>query len=74
MRQNYIARTDTKRMIVTQIEHVALSDNGEWMATVEQRDDKQTVAELRLKFWEFSAESQRYFSTVTIFNFLQVQS
>ena len=59
--QNYISRTGKeKSMFYTQIEHVAFSDNGLWMATVERRDNKQTTPELRLKFWEYETTSQRY--------------
>ncbi|KAJ7375351.1 WD repeat-containing protein 75 [Desmophyllum pertusum] len=52
-RQNYVSRTKHEHMFYTQIDHVAFSDDGSWLATVERRDDKKTALELRLKFWEY---------------------
>lgn len=33
-RQNYVSRTKHEHMFYTQIDHVAFSDDGSWLATV----------------------------------------
>lgn len=38
---------------------LAISKTGHWMATIEQRNDKTLVAEVRLKFWKFDATKQK---------------
>lgn len=41
----------------THIRNFALSNNGEWLATVEFRDDHETLPEMRLKFWKFQLDN-----------------
>ena len=48
-----------KPLVRTEVENVAFSDNGKWLATIERRDDKQTTPEIRLKFWIYSKYSHK---------------
>lgn len=41
------------------IKKLAISKTGHWMATIEQRNDKNLVVEVRLKFWKFDATKQK---------------
>ena len=45
-------------IVNTEVNRVAISSNGMWMITVEERDDKIAFLEVRLKFWEFNKEKQ----------------
>lgn len=61
VRQNYVPpKSDESPLVYTQIDHVAFSDDGSWLATVESRDDEQNAMELRLKFWEYKKNHKRY--------------
>ncbi|CAO3599732.1 unnamed protein product [Absidia cylindrospora] len=42
------------------IAHLAFSPNGEWMATVDMRDDQITTVEVYLKFWQWDHDQQTY--------------
>ena len=58
--ENYISPEDLRQPLMhTEVEKVAFDLSGDWMATVERRDDKQTSPEMRLKFWEFDKSKQR---------------
>lgn len=41
------------------VKTLAISKTGHWMVTVEQRNDKNAVVEVRLKFWKFDATKQK---------------
>lgn len=43
----------------TDVTKVAISKNGLWLATVEERRDTVYHDEIRLKFWKFSSELQK---------------
>ncbi|XP_022102333.1 WD repeat-containing protein 75-like [Acanthaster planci] len=59
--ENYISPADLQQPLFhTEVEKVAFDPPGDWMATVERRDDKQTSPELRLKFWEFDQLKQSF--------------
>ncbi|OAD67237.1 hypothetical protein PHYBLDRAFT_85784 [Phycomyces blakesleeanus NRRL 1555(-)] len=58
---NLIARKEINEIIITSnVEHVAFLPRGEWMATVDMRDDGETTVELYLKFWQWNPNSQSY--------------
>ena len=58
--QNYISPENLSNPpVLTEVEEIAFSDNGMWLATVERRDDKETTPEIRLKFWIYLQKSQR---------------
>lgn len=57
--QNYISPENLERpTVVTEIERAAFDENGVWLATVEVWDDQDFTPEIRLKFWQFTDESQ----------------
>ncbi|XP_031551776.1 WD repeat-containing protein 75-like [Actinia tenebrosa] len=60
VKQNLISQTEDEKLFFTLIHHVAFSETGDWMATVEHRKDHCTTEETRLKFWEFNATNQCY--------------
>lgn len=43
----------------TNIKALAISKNGRWMATIEERNDDGAFFEGRLKFWNFNEAKQR---------------
>jgi len=45
-------------IVNTEVTKVAINDDGTRMATVEERDDKISHVEIRLKFWHFDMEKQ----------------
>ncbi|XP_071803710.1 WD repeat-containing protein 75-like [Asterias amurensis] len=59
--ENYISPSDLHQPLVhTEVEKVAFDLKGDWMATVERRDDQQTTSEMRLKFWQFDHQKQSF--------------
>ncbi|XP_018576979.1 WD repeat-containing protein 75 [Anoplophora glabripennis] len=44
----------------TDVTKVAISKNGLWLGTVEERRDKVYNSEIRLKFWKFNSEMQKF--------------
>ncbi|KAI8093755.1 WD40-repeat-containing domain protein [Halteromyces radiatus] len=42
------------------VSHVSFSPNGEWMATVDMRNDQVTAVEVYLKFWLWDHDQQTY--------------
>ncbi|KAF7726185.1 WD repeat-containing protein 75 [Apophysomyces ossiformis] len=57
---NRVSRAGEKEMVRSHVEHVAFLPRGEWMATVDMRDDKETTMELYLKFWQWDPSTQTY--------------
>lgn len=57
---NRIVRAGEKEIIHAHVAHVAFLKSGEWMATVDMRDDKVTTPELFLKFWRWDPDTQAY--------------
>lgn len=55
---NFVQRTYDRLVAPTTIDRVAFSENGEWMVTVEHRNDTYTQPELRLKFWQSTHETR----------------
>ncbi|XP_032239780.2 WD repeat-containing protein 75 isoform X2 [Nematostella vectensis] len=60
VKQNFVSQTDDEKLYFTQVQHVAFSKTGDWMATVEHRNDHCTTEETRLKFWIFDTCTQSY--------------
>lgn len=57
--ENYISPEDLKRpLFMTEVENMAFDSSGDWLATVERRDDGATAVMLHLKFWSYSKDSQ----------------
>ncbi|OBZ86761.1 WD repeat-containing protein 75 [Choanephora cucurbitarum] len=57
---NRIVRSGEKEIVHAHVAHVAFLPTGEWMATVDMRDDKITTPELFLKFWRWDPDTQAY--------------
>lgn len=57
---NRVVRAGEKEIIHAHVAHVAFLKSGEWMATVDMRDDKVTTPELFLKFWRWDPDTQAY--------------
>ncbi|KAI7901524.1 quinon protein alcohol dehydrogenase-like superfamily [Cokeromyces recurvatus] len=57
---NRIVRSGERDVIHGHVAHVAFLRSGEWMATVDMRDDKVTTPELFLKFWRWDPDTQAY--------------
>jgi len=47
----FVSRTEDEEIFDTTVEKAAFSQDGEWLATVEYRDDGETECDVRLKFW-----------------------
>jgi NET1-associated nuclear protein 1 (U3 small nucleolar RNA-associated protein 17) len=45
-------------IVNTEVTKIALNHNGIWMATVEERNDKISSIEVRLKFWTYDLDEQ----------------
>lgn len=59
--QNYISPTNLDQpLVITEVKNAAFDHHGNWLATVEHWDDGELTPEMRLKFWQYSSESQRY--------------
>ena len=57
--QNYVSSQHVHTSLtLTEIEDAAFSPGGEWLATVERRDDGVTSPEMRLKFWRYDEQQQ----------------
>ncbi|KAG0740570.1 hypothetical protein G6F62_009074 [Rhizopus arrhizus] len=57
---NRVVRAAEKEIVNAHVMHVAFLPSGEWMATVDMRDDKVTTPELFLKFWRWDPDTQDY--------------
>lgn len=57
---NRVSRTGEKEIVHAHVAHVAFLKSGEWMATVDMRDDNVTTPELFLKFWSWNPDTQAY--------------
>ncbi|XP_049810920.1 WD repeat-containing protein 75 [Schistocerca nitens] len=58
--QNYLTQERGEVIVNTEVIKVAFSSAGDWLATVEQRDDNEISPELRLKFWIYDSTKQTY--------------
>ncbi|XP_043229163.1 WD repeat-containing protein 75-like [Amphibalanus amphitrite] len=57
---NYLTRERTGAPVTCDVTRVAVTSDGAWMATLEERDDGQSTAERRLKIWEFDDTKQSF--------------
>ncbi|XP_066602543.1 WD repeat-containing protein 75 [Prorops nasuta] len=58
--QNFLTQERSVIIVNTEVTKIALNYNGKWMATVEERNDKISNTEVRLKFWNFDNTDQIY--------------
>ncbi|CAI2180970.1 14210_t:CDS:10, partial [Funneliformis geosporum] len=57
---NRVSRTFEKKIVRHTVKHVCFSKNGNWMATIDARNDGVNTPELYLKFWHFDPNSHNY--------------
>jgi NET1-associated nuclear protein 1 (U3 small nucleolar RNA-associated protein 17) len=59
--QNYISPENLNTPLeVTEVIQASFDSNGEWLATIEYWNDGVMTPEMRLKFWQFNTEKQRF--------------
>ncbi|XP_050303801.1 WD repeat-containing protein 75 [Anthonomus grandis grandis] len=58
--QNKITNERDCKLENTDVKKIALSKNGKWLATIEERKEKKICKEVRLKFWTFNRQKQMY--------------
>ncbi|XP_034952494.1 WD repeat-containing protein 75 [Chelonus insularis] len=58
--QNLLTQVPNAVIVNTEVTKIALNNDGSWMATVEERDDKISSPEIRLKYWKFDAKNQKF--------------
>lgn len=56
--QNFLTQERDVIIVNTEVTKIALSYDGMWMATVEERNDKISSIEIRLKFWMYDLNKQ----------------
>ncbi|XP_011308970.1 WD repeat-containing protein 75 [Fopius arisanus] len=56
--QNFLTQERAAVIVNTEVTRVSINQDGAWMATVEERDDRVSTPEVRLKFWRFNSQRQ----------------
>ncbi|KAG1667295.1 Ecto-NOX disulfide-thiol exchanger 1 [Nymphon striatum] len=64
--ENYLTQERHTTIINTDVVKAAFDSSGNWLATVEYRNDGIMSEELCLKFWNFNSTSQRFRLNTTI--------
>ncbi|EFN76342.1 WD repeat-containing protein 75 [Harpegnathos saltator] len=64
--QNFLTQERDVIIVNTEVTKIALNPDGTWMATVEERNDKVSYIEVRLKFWRFDWNKQIYILNTAI--------
>lgn len=57
--QNFLTQERNVVIINTEVTKIAINHDGMWMATVEERNDKMSCIEVRLKFWMYDVKQQQ---------------
>jgi NET1-associated nuclear protein 1 (U3 small nucleolar RNA-associated protein 17) len=63
---NLISSTKEQIVFPTEVTKAAISDDGNWLSTIELRDDYETLPEIRLKFWLLNQNHSNFFLNTTI--------
>ncbi|XP_003394578.1 WD repeat-containing protein 75 [Bombus terrestris] len=58
--QNFLTQERNVLVINTEVTKIAINHDGMWMATVEERNDKMSCIEVRLKFWMYDVKQQQF--------------
>ncbi|XP_003708110.1 WD repeat-containing protein l(2)05287 isoform X1 [Megachile rotundata] len=58
--QNFLTQERSVIIVNTEVTKIALNHDGSWLATVEERNDKTSCIEVRLKFWMFDTKQQLF--------------
>ena len=53
-------QSSDNKFVRANVQHTAFLANGEWMATVDKRDDFVNTSEQHLKFWRWDPDTQSY--------------
>ncbi|EZA57753.1 WD repeat-containing protein [Ooceraea biroi] len=64
--QNFLTQERDVIIVNTEVTKLALNHDGTWMATVEERHDKVSSIEVRLKFWIFDLKQQIFVLNTSI--------
>ncbi|RWS14561.1 WD repeat-containing protein 75-like isoform X1 [Dinothrombium tinctorium] len=57
---NFLGPESNKIILNVEVIKAAITPNGDWLATVEMRDDHETLPEIRLKFWRSTNGPEKY--------------
>ncbi|KAL6434766.1 hypothetical protein ACFW04_005163 [Cataglyphis niger] len=64
--QNFLTQERDVIIVNTEVTKIALNHDGMWMATVEERNDKVSSIEVRLKFWIYDVNEQIFILNTSI--------
>lgn len=64
--QNFLTQERDVIIVNTEVTKIALNHDGTWMATVEERNDKISSIEVRLKFWIYDVNKQIFILNTSI--------
>ncbi|XP_011056912.1 PREDICTED: WD repeat-containing protein 75 isoform X1 [Acromyrmex echinatior] len=64
--QNFLTQERDVIIVNTEVTKIALNHDGTWMATVEERNDKISSIEVRLKFWFYDLKKQIFILNTSI--------
>ncbi|XP_012060006.1 PREDICTED: WD repeat-containing protein 75 [Atta cephalotes] len=64
--QNFLTQERDVIIVNTEVTKIALNHDGTWMATVEERNDKVSSIEVRLKFWLYDLKKQIFILNTSI--------
>lgn len=64
--QNFLTQERDAIIVNTEVTKIALNHDGTWMATVEERNDKVSSIEVRLKFWLYNLKTQIFVLNTSI--------
>uniref|UniRef100_T1JFS5 WD repeat-containing protein 75 second beta-propeller domain-containing protein n=1 Tax=Strigamia maritima TaxID=126957 RepID=T1JFS5_STRMM len=65
-RQNYRHREREFDVSLLDVTRAALDSRGDWLATVEVRDDAETSIDVKLKFWKFAPRIDNFSLNTTV--------
>lgn len=65
--RNIMSQERNTVVINPDVDKAALDHRGTWLATVESRDDGETMPEIRLKFWNFELTTQKFTLNTSVF-------
>ncbi|KAK5667411.1 NET1-associated nuclear protein 1 [Batrachochytrium dendrobatidis] len=64
--RNRITRIEDREILRPHVHHVQFSDDGEWMATVDFRDDRVFATETYLRFWRYNLDSREFVANTRV--------
>ncbi|KAJ1334494.1 hypothetical protein BSLG_007649 [Batrachochytrium salamandrivorans] len=64
--RNRVTRIEDREILRPHVHHIQFSDDGEWMATVDVRNDRIFATESYLRFWKYNTESRSYVANTRV--------